>query len=304
MASIDLGNDLEGVRQNIEAVAAQMAESVKDIGGISKETIGVSYPDGSHSIHLNIYKPANSSKKLPALYHTHGGGLVTGKPELGEPGIKAIISEFPCIIVSVVYRLAPEFPFPTPLEDVYLGLKWVFDNASNLGVDPARIGIYGESAGGGLTAALAQLSRDRNEFSNSIAYQLLCYPMLDCRNTEPLAAGEEDTISWTKENNIFGWRSYLGGDPLTMDIPLYASAIHNNNLESLPPALIVVGGIDLFVDECIEYAKRLNHAGVSTELHVYPGGYHGFEMMAPEPGISKQLHRDLMNGIKKALIKS
>ena len=300
----DLENSLGIVRQNTNAMAAQSVEASKDILGVGKETFEVTYPDNSHTIKLNVYKPTNANTVLPALYHTHGGGLVIGKPEQQEGLLKTLVKDLNCIIVSVDYRLAPEFPFPTPLEDIYLGLKWTFENAKTLQIDSTRVGIYGESAGGGLTAALAQLSRDRNELSYPIAFQLLLYPMLDCRNTVPLNENEEDTYIWSKANNIFGWSSYLGHNPLTGEIPTYASAIHTKNLENLPPAIILIGGIDLFEEESMEYAKRLNISGVSTELHVYPGGFHGFEMLAPELEISKQFHADLRRAINKFFVTS
>ena len=299
--NLDLDGGLEQARQGTKAILQQAVDAGNAIAGVTKETVEVAYPDKSHTIKLNIYKPSDMNETLPVLYHTHGGGLVMGEPEQQEDFLKTLVKELSCILVSVDYRLAPEFPFPTPLEDIYLGLKWTLENAQRLKIDTTRVVILGESAGGGLTAALAQLSRDRNEFPSPIAYQLLLYPMLDCRNTEPLVEDEEDTFVWTKANNIFGWSSYLQDDPLTCDIPAYASPIHTGNLENLPPAMILIGGIDQFIEENIEYAKPLNKAGVATELHVYPGGFHGFEMLAPDLVISKQLHQDMQNGLKKSL---
>ncbi len=297
---LDLDNNLIGARAFMEAIEAQSLKASENIDGISKQVIEVNYPDNSHTIQLYVYKPTNATEPLPALYWTHGGGLVVGTAQLDEVMTKTFAKNLNCVVVSVEYRLAPDFPFPTPLEDVYLGLKWISENGKDLGINTEKIAIGGASAGGGLTAALAQITRDRKELVSPIIYQLLMYPMLDYKNTMPLVEGEEDTYIWCKANNIFGWTSYLGHSPQEGNAPKYASALHTENLEGLPPAMILVGGIDLFVEEDIEYAKRLNNAGVSTELHVYPGGFHGFEGVAPNIPISQQFQKDLMAGIQAA----
>jgi len=301
---LDLDNDLIGARAFMRGMEAQNIAAGEFIEGVSKEVVEVSYPDNSHTIQLYVYKPTLATVPLPVLYWTHGGGLVVGTAQLDEVMTKTFAKNFNCAIVSVEYRLAPDFPFPTPLEDVYLGLKWIAQNGKDLGIDIEKIAIGGASAGGGLTAALAQLARDRNELPSPLIYQLLMYPMLDYKNTIPLTEGEEDTYIWSKANNIFGWTSYLGHSPQEGDAPKYASALHTEDLEGLPPTMILIGGIDLFVQEDIEYAKRLNNAGVSTELHVYPGGFHGFEAAAPDIRISQQFQKDLLSGIQAAFQQS
>jgi triacylglycerol lipase len=182
-------------------------------------------------------------------------------------------------IVSVAYRLAPEAPYPAALEDCYAALSWIHDCADSLGVDRARIGLVGESAGGGHAAALALLARDRGEVP--LAFQWLIYPMIDDRTgsgSEPHPyAGQ---LIWTAEMNRDGWRALFGREPGGELPGPYASAARFPDLSNLPATLIQVGSLDLFVEENIEYARRLIRAGVPTELHVYPGAIHGFTFLS------------------------
>jgi acetyl esterase/lipase len=182
--------------------------------------------------------------------------------------------------VSVEYRLAPETPFPGPLEDCYLGLKWTFEHHRELGIDPGHIGIGGTSAGGGLAAALALLARDRGEVP--LRFQLLDCPMLDDRQITP--SSQQDGLHiWNRDSNAFGWRSYLGDLYGTPQVPAYAAAARATDVSGLPPAYVCVGAVDGFRDEDIEYATRLNQAGVATELHVYAGVPHGVMLFAGTP---------------------
>jgi len=182
---------------------------------------------------------------------------------------------FGCVGVSVEYRLAPETPYPGPLDDCYAGLAWTFAHARELGADPARIGINGISAGGGLAAALALLARDRGELP--IAFQLLQCPMIDDRQITP-SSRQDNLLVWTRDSNAFGWESYLGARYGTDDIPPYAAAARAHDLSDLPPALVITGGADGFRDENIDYARRLGQAGVPTDLTVIAGAPHGVQM--------------------------
>ncbi|HWI10262.1 MAG TPA: alpha/beta hydrolase [Burkholderiaceae bacterium] len=257
-------------------------------------------PADGPAVRVLIYAPAAAATARPALLHIHGGGYVVGAPEMDDGRNKALAAELDCVVVSVDYRLPPEFPFPAPIEDCHAVLTWLFRQASELGVDPKRIGVYGESAGGGLAAALALLARDRE--SVPIAFQLLIYPMLDDRtcvvDPHPLV-GE---FIWPRPANAFGWRCLLGQAPGAKGVSAYASAARASSLAGLPPTFIGVGALDLFLDENIDYARRLTQAGVPTELHVYPGAYHGFEMLAPEARVSRQFERDLRHALRKALV--
>jgi acetyl esterase/lipase len=206
-------------------------------------------------------------------------------PELGVVG------------ASVEYRLSPETPYPGPLEDCYAALSWVFSHSDELDVDPSRIGILGVSAGGGLAAGLALLVRDRAEFD--LAFQMLVYPMIDDRQATP--SSKWDVPVWTPANNEFGWRSYLGPLYGTDRIPPYAAAARATNLEGLPPALVTVGTADGFCDEDIDYAQRLNQAGVPTELHVYPGAPHGFDGFGAVAAVGRRGRRDMKDWLKAVL---
>jgi acetyl esterase/lipase len=190
--------------------------------------------------------------------------------------------------VSVNYRLAPETPYPGPLDDCYRGLKWVHENADELGIDPERLGVYGVSAGGGLAAALAMLARDRREIP--LAFQLLESPMLDDRQLTP-SSNLDGLPIWSRAASGFGWKSYLGSAYGREDVSPYAAPARSSDLSGLPPTYISVGTADGFRDEDIEYATRLNQAGVPTELHVYPGAPHGYQMFV-DSGVARQSQRD------------
>ncbi len=205
-----------------------------------------------------------------------------------------------CVVVSVDYRLAPETHFPGSLEDNYAALRWLYTNADALGVDRKRIATGGESAGGGHAAALAIAARDRKEIP--IAFQLLIYPMLDDRtgSTRPVPPNIGNFI-WTAESNVFGWTSLLGVPAGSPNIPAGSAPARVANLAGLPPACIIVGAIDLFVDEDIEYARRLIAAGVPAELHVIPGAYHGFDLLAPNARASARFKDYWTGALRRAL---
>ncbi len=232
---------------------------------------------GAPDVTVRVHRPVGATGTLPCLYLIHGGGYVIGSPNSDDARLTTWCSRLSCVGVSVDYRLAPETPYPGPLEDCYAGLKWVYDHHDELGVDPGVIGVGGSSAGGGLSAALALLARDRGEVP--IRFQLLESPMLDDRQSTP--SSQTDGLAvWTRESNAFGWRSYLGSLYGQPDVPAYAAPARATDLAGLPPAYVCVGAADGFRDEDITYAMRLNQAGVPTELHVYPGLPHGVELCA------------------------
>lgn len=196
-----------------------------------------------------------------------------GTPAMGHQFCSRVARELGVLVVSVDYRLAPEYPFPMPLEDTYTGLRWLHEHAEILGVDTDRVGIGGESAGGGLAASLVQLAHDRGEAP--VCFQLLVYPMLDDRTVLRADHGDTGDFVWDPRSNRFGWTCYLGRSPMSGHAPVYAAAARRENLAGLPRAWIGVGSIDLFHAEDVEYAERLLEAGVAVELVVVPGMYHG-----------------------------
>ncbi len=243
---------------------------------------------GDPDVVVRVHRPKGVDGRLPCIYSIHGGGYIVGTYEMDDVRMDRWCPKLGCVGVSVEYRLAPETPYPGPLEDCYVGLKWVFDNADDLGVDPTRIGIMGASAGGGLAAALALLARDRGEISP--AFQLLVYPMIDDRQVT--ASSGWDVPIWNPASNTMGWTAYLGDLYGAPDVPYLAAPSRVTDLAGLPPAFVCVGTLDGFCDEDIDYAQRLNQAGVPTELHVYPGAPHGFDNLMPGASVSRRCRRE------------
>ncbi len=256
-------------------------------------------PAGAPDVRVLIYSPPDVSGPKPGYLHIHGGGYVMGSPEMFDLQNKAVVREIGCVVVSVDYRLAPDTAHPGPVEDCYAALKWFHTNAASLGVIADRIAIGGESAGGGLAAALGLLARDRGEVP--LVFQLLIYPMLDdrtvTRNDPHPFAGE---FIWNAQSNRFGWHSLLGQEPGSHGVSPYAAAARAESVAGLPPTFISVGALDIFLDEDIDYAQRLVSAGVPTELHVYPGAYHGFDV-AFDADVTKRFRRDSVQALKRAL---
>ncbi|MFN8530093.1 MAG: alpha/beta hydrolase [Anaerolineae bacterium] len=259
-------------------------------------------PEGSPEVRLLVYLPAAVQAPVPALLWLHGGGYVMGSADAEDAMAKALVSELGCAVAVVDYRLAPETPYPGPVEDCYAALKWLAAQAGEMGIDPARIAGGGSSAGGGLSAALTLLARDRGEVS--IAFQCLLAPMLDDRTcTKAESNPYTGEFIWTPQANRVGWMALLGQEPGGSAVSPYAAPARAENLAGLPPTFLYVGAIDLFVDEDIDYAHRLIRAGVPTELHVYPGAYHGFRMVA-NAQVTQSALRDQVNALKRAFGRS
>ncbi len=250
-------------------------------------------------VSVRLYRPVGRDEPLPALLWIHGGGYVLGDLDQDDLRCSVLAKKIDCVIVSVGYRLAPEVAHPGPLHDCYAALLWLNANAGDLQIDKNRIAIGGASAGGGLAAGLGLFARDKKEVS--IIFQLLIYPMIDDRNVEQADAVTEDTLVWNRESNLIGWRSLLGEEPGGPDVSCYAAASRAEDVSGLPPTYICVGDIDLFAEEDVEYAGRLISAGIPTELHVYPGGYHAFDGLAPQSAISRKFQSDLQTALSQAL---
>lgn len=258
-------------------------------------------PAGAPDLTVLVYTPLGSGP-FPCVYHVHGGGYVGGSAAPIEFMHRPLAQDLGCVIVSVEYRLAPETSFPGNIEDCYAGLAWTLAHASELRIDPERIGVTGESAGGGLAAALALLARDRGEIP--LAFQLLTYPMLDDRTgTSGDPHPHIGEFIWTPHNNRFGWRALLGREPGGEDVSPYAAAARATDLSGLPPTFIMTGALDLFLEEDIDYARRLIRAGVPTELHVYPGAFHGFDIM-PGAAVADSARADRVNALRRFMAAS
>jgi acetyl esterase/lipase len=247
---------------------------------------------GQPDVRVIVYERHDRIQPSGALVWIHGGGLVMGTAEAGNQLCSRFAAELGIVVISVDYRLAPEYPFPAGLDDCYTALCWVREHADRLGIDSAKIAVGGDSAGGGLAACLTQLAYDRN--GPPICFQLLQYPMLDDRTA---LRTDLDAIVWTNRSNRYSWTAYLAHPISPTETRAYASAARRHDLAGLPPAWIGVGDIDLFHDESSEYADRLSAAGVPCELHVVPGMYHGAEHVAP----SAPSMRDLLQRMTEAL---
>ena len=252
------------------------------------------YATSSDGYKLPIYHWKRTNPALGAndaqlaILHIHGGGFISLSASAMVTSLSGYVIETGVEIFSVDYRLAPEHPYPVPLEDCWTALQWVMDHASQLGIDKRRIAVMGESAGGGLAAGLALLARDR-KLEPPLARQILGYPMLDDRNTETVA---KDVITlWNEEDNATGWAAYLGAKAGGDDVPIYAAPGRATELAGLPPVYMDVGQRDLFAKDCLAYASRLTEAGVDTEIHMYPGLSHGFEGLTPNHPVAQEMRQ-------------
>jgi acetyl esterase/lipase len=243
-------------------------------------------PAYSPQVRVYVINAGAPGAGRPAILHMHGGGFVIGAARDDLRSLQEIASALDCVIVSVDYRLAPETRFPGSLEDNYSGLKWLYTNAEQLGADRSRIAVMGASAGGGHAAMLAIAARDRGEIP--LAYQALIFPMLDDRTGSTRQKPPyQGALVWTPEHNRFGWSSLLGVPAGSLRAPYGAVPARIDNLKGLPPAFIGVGSIDLFVDEDIEYARRLIDAGTPVTLDVVPGAFHGFDRLSDAPVVAR-----------------
>ena len=246
---------------------------------------------GGERLRLCLYRPHPSARATPAIVYLHGGGFVLGRPEMADDYLADLAVEMGALIVAVDYRLAPEHPFPVPLEDCYTALSWLFAQAHDLGVDRQRVVLMGHSAGGGLAAALALLARDRGQYS--MAGLVMVYPMLDHRTgaVSPAPNPTTGAFSWSAQANQFCWRCLQGAYALEREhAPLFSPALAEN-LSKLPASFIAVGALDLFLDENIAFALGLSRAGVPVEFHLYPGVPHLFDQL-PGPQ-TQQCNRDV-----------
>ncbi|MFC4057603.1 alpha/beta hydrolase [Planomonospora corallina] len=260
-------------------------EALSRGGAFQVEERAVPGPAGAPDVSLLVCRPAGATAPLAAIYHTHGGGMILGDNRAGIDGVLDLAQELRLAVVSVEYRLAPEHPHPAPVEDCYAGLVWTVAHAGELGIDPGRVVVGGASAGGGLAAALALLARDRG--GPALAGQLLMCPMLDDRNDTPSTHQMAGLGVWDRTANETGWTALLGEARGGPDVSPYAAPARAADLSGLPPAFIDVGSAETFRDEDVAYASRIWQAGGSAELHVWPGGFHGFDLMAPQAAISQ-----------------
>jgi acetyl esterase/lipase len=271
-----------------DRIAGMMANVPNDPTGGGAYTVSertVPGLDGAPDVSLLICLPNNAPTPCGAIYYLHGGGMIVGDRSLGVGHAIDMAGELGVAVVSVEYRLAPENPHPAPVEDCYAGLLWMVENADELGIDPDRVAIMGGSAGGGLAAATALLSRDRG--GPALIGQLLECPMIDDRNNSYSARQMAGLGIWDQAANQLGWTALLGDAQGGPDVSPYAAPARAADLSGLPPAFIDVGSAETFRDEAVDYASRIWRAGGVAELHVWPGGFHGFAGLAPQAAVSQ-----------------
>jgi acetyl esterase len=265
---------------------------------VVSEDRAVPGPKDSPDVAIRIYRPkSESATPRPGLFEIHGGGFVIGDIDMMDAWCQLVAAEVDAIVVSVEYRLAPEHPFPAGLEDCYAALSWTAGNAAELGIDPARLGIAGQSAGGGLAAATALLVRERG--GPALCFQVLEIPELDDRLETPSMRAFEDTPLWNRPNAVWSWRHYLGADH-DGEVSHYAAPSRAKDLSGLPPAYVSTMEFDPLRDEGILYALGLLQAGVSVELHSFPGTFHGSAMI-PTAAVSLQGGKEVIDALKRKL---
>ncbi|KAI0128970.1 Alpha/Beta hydrolase protein [Xylariales sp. AK1849] len=261
-------------------------------GDITETKHEVTSADGTKIIVHRFMPRAVRDATTPqrAIVYIHGGGMICGSVELFRPLIEGFAARCEVQLFAVEYRLAPEHPAPAGVEDTYAALKWLQANSNELNIDPARVGLMGSSAGGGIATGAALMARD-NGLRHPLARLVLLYPMLDDRTTLNPEDPFNKVLTWNVQTNDMGWKAYLGGrdrDQRGDDVSIYAAPSRAESLHGLPPTYIDVGGFDLFVDEDIAFAGKLAKANNSVELHVYPGLIHGWEGVAPLIRASKE----------------
>jgi acetyl esterase/lipase len=301
MPEFDIWADLEKTRAMAHQRSIDLSSQQPHIDSVSSTDYIVNHNDVK--VPVRVYRPKASQVPLPALVWIHGGGYCFGSLEAEDYTVKRMTEAVGCIVISVDYRLAPEYPFPAPLNDCYGALLWTADQALGLGIDPSRIAVGGISAGGGLAAGLALLARDKGEVN--VIFQALLCPMIDNHSTTASSFDITDKRIWNRHSNLQGWMHYLG-QQTTADVAFfsaskYAAPSHAGDLHRLPPAYIGIGSVDLFVDENKAYAERLQQCNVTVQLEVFSGGFHAFEFLVPEAAISRIARQTHYKAIREGL---
>lgn len=267
----------------------------KDVEGMDNSEVLVSNADNSF-VRVRIYKPQYEVKRVPGVLWIHGGGYAQGVPEMSGEMYKRLIETNDCVIVAPDYRLSIEAPYPAALEDCYEILLWMKNHAEELGIRNDQLMVGGESAGGGLTVALAMYARDKGEVN--LAFQMPLYPMIDDRMMTE-SASENNAYVWNSDTNRWAWKLYLS-ELYGKDVPVYAAAARAADYRGLPPAVTFVGDIEPFRDETVQFVEDLREAGVPVDFEMYRGAYHGFDIIHPKAEISKAARDFLMRSFKYA----
>ncbi|MDB5737361.1 MAG: Esterase/lipase/thioesterase [Sphingomonas bacterium] len=285
--------------ETLPALRAALSDALMAIPAAESQPVAFSErfvpgPEGAPPVRVLEYRPIDAAGPLPVVLHIHPGGYVIGTPEMMDAANREIAAQLDCAVYSVDYRLAPETRYPGAVEDCYAVLAWLHQQAQALGLDPERIGVKGESAGGGLAAALALLVRDRGKLA--LAFQHLHYPMLDDRTTAGSTSPWASELVWSPEQNAFGWSALLGDARGGGDVAPYAAAARATDMAGLPRTFLSLGALDVLAEEGMDFARRLLRADVPLELHVFPGAFHGFDVASDARigAAAKQASRDAL----------
>jgi acetyl esterase/lipase len=285
------------------AAAAAMTPPTAELtrGGMFalEEHLADGYHQGGPPVRLLLLRPVTAVGAVPVMYHIHGGGMVLGDAASGLDVVLDLAVGLGAAVVSVDYRLAPEHPYPAPLEDCFAGLSWLAGHAAGLDLDADRVVVAGASAGGGLAAGLALLARDHG--SPALLGQMLWSPMLDDRNDTASAHQMAGAGLWDRASNATGWNALLDGRSGEPEVPPYAAPARAADLAGLPPAFLDVGSAETFRDETVSYASRLWAVGGQAELHVWPGGFHGFAVLVPDAALSRDANEASWRWLRRLL---
>lgn len=289
--------DVANRRVTNRATFAALAAGRPEVPGIDVTEYTLQRDDGA-TVAMTWYRRADAEQPGSAALYLHGGGMILSLAEtreLYDSAVRGYVAASGVPMLMVDYRVAPEAPHPTPVDDCYAALAWLAEHAAELGVDNHRIAVMGDSAGGGLAAGVALLARARG--GPAIAQQLLIYPMLDDRTTvtDPRLV---PFLTWTYDDNVTGWGALLGDLVGTDDVPSAAAPARESDLRGLPTTYLEVGELDVFRHEVIRYADGLAEAGVSVELHVYPGAPHASDALAPNAESSRRAISDRVRRLK------
>jgi acetyl esterase len=286
-------------RAEMETAAAARAELPLPAARVSDHVVPAGA--GGAEVAVRVYAPvAQSGAPRPGILFLHSGGFVLGSVTVADSWTRRLAVELDAVVVSVGYRLAPEHPYPAALEDSYSALEWMAKQVSEFGIDGDRIAVAGESAGAALATALTMLVRDRG--GPAICFQSLAIPAVDDRLDSPSMRQFVDTPMWNRPNAEISWRAYLGPDvvPGTPEVPALAAPARVQDLRGLPPAFVSASEFDPLRDEGIAYAQRLTQAGVPTELHLYPGTFHGSRSIE-HAAVSRRMTDDILGALRRAL---